>query len=533
MARSPGLIVIQIDGMSRSVLNELLSGGHMPTLEQLISTGELTLDGWVPLLPPCTPASQAGILHGRNPGIPGFRWYEKETDRLFVSNHAKDAAEIEKRLSGGGGILSQEGVSVGNLLAGDAAFSHLTMATIHGGAETNGSHERRVYPFNPLIYARSIFGMVTELMEEMRQAKRQRADDVRPRMRRGWRYALERCVTNVPLRILSTAVVIHEMKRGRPLIYVDFTGYDEISHHCGPGRPDTYGAAVQIDRSIAAILDAAARAPRDYRLVVLSDHGQALGPTFRQRYGVTLVRLIAKLTGGGTPLDGATEPAEYTEGFKRIGYHVLGPRLASGLEGLLERRPGTNHHRPSRLADSRGAPVAAPTDAQIANVVVCASGNLGLVYFTAVKERMTREEVEDQFPGLIQALIDHPGIGVVVLRSKSGLVAIGEHGTNFLEEGRTTGTDPLEIYGPHAAEGLRAVAGFDNSGDMILIGPYDPNTQEVVSFEELIGSHGGLGGPQSDAFIAHPPAWRLDERPLVGAPSVNAQLRRWLSAQEQ
>jgi hypothetical protein len=524
-----GLIVVQIDGMSESVLSDLLSSGHMPTLARLISSGELTLDRWVPLLPPCTPASQAGILHGRNPGIPGFRWYEKETNRLFVSNHATDAAEIEERLSGGDGILSDSGVSVGNLLAGDAAYSHLTMATIQGRAKVDGPPERRIYPIDPLIYLRCIFGMIAELVQEMRQAKRQRADDVRPRMRRGWRYALERCVTNVPLRILSTAVVIHEMKRGRPLIYVDFTGYDEISHHCGPGRPDTYGAAEKIDRSIADILRAASQAQRHYQLVVLSDHGQALGPTFRQRYGVTLVRLIARLTGGGTPMDGATEPAEYTEGFQRIGYHVLGPRLASGLQGLLERRPGTTHHRASRLADSRGAPVAAPTDAQVANVVVCASGNLGLVYFTAVKERMDREEIEREFPGLIQALIDHPGIGVVVLRSDEGLVAIGERGTTFLEDGLTTGTDPLAIYGPHAAEGLRGVAGFDNSGDMILIGPYDPTTHEVVSFEELVGSHGGLGGPQNEAFIAHPPSWRMDQKELVGAPAVNAQLRRWLS----
>ena len=529
MDNRSGLIVVQIDGMSGSALDDLLSSGHMPTLHRLISSGELSLDRWVPLLPPCTPASQAGILHGRNPGIPGFRWYEKETDRLFVANHAKDAAEIEHRLSDGDGILSEMGVSVGNLLAGDAAFSHLTMATIQGRDDAPGPDEHGTYPIDPIIYMRIVIGMIRELLDEIRQARRQRSNDVQPRMPRGWRYALERCVTNVPLRILSTAVVIHEMKRGRPLIYVDYTGYDEISHHAGPGRPDAYGAAEKIDRSIADILNVARHAERHYQLVVLSDHGQALGPTFRQRYGVTLVRLIAKLTGGGMPLDGATQPAEYTDGFERIRYHVLGPRLASVVGGLLERRAGRTHQRASRLADSRGAPVAAPTDAQVANVVVCASGNLGLVYFTAVRERMTREDIEDQFPGLIQELIDHPGIGVVVVRSAEGLVAIGDVGTNFLDDGRVTGTDPLAIYGPHAAEGLRGVAAFENSGDMIVISPYDATIEEVVSFEELVGSHGGLGGPQNDAFIAYPASWRVEPKPLVGAPAVNAQLRRWLS----
>src|SRR4029077_11083144 len=98
-----------------------------------------------------------------------------------------------------------------------------------------------------------------------------------------------------------------------------------------------------------------------------------------------------------------------------------------------------------------------------------------------------------------------------------------------LDDGRVTGTDPLAIYGPNALEGLRDVSGFDNSGDMIVIGSYDPATEEVVSFEELVGSHGGLGGPQNDAFIGHPASWRLDPKPVVGAPAVNAQLRRWLS----
>src|SRR5437879_11599324 len=112
--------------MSGSALDDLLSSGHMPTLHRLISSGELSLDEWVPLLPPCTPASQAGILHGKNDGIPGFRWFEKESRTLLVANHAKDAAEIERRLSDGRGLLAEDGASIGNLLSGDATFSHLT-----------------------------------------------------------------------------------------------------------------------------------------------------------------------------------------------------------------------------------------------------------------------------------------------------------------------------------------------------------------------------------------------------------------------
>lgn len=529
MANDPGLIIVQIDGMSRPVLDDVLSSGRMPVLGALVSSGRLTVNRWVPLLPPCTPASQAGILHGDNEGVPGFRWFEKAGGRLFVANHAKDAAEIERRLSTGGGLLAGAGVSVGNLLAGDAAFSHLTMATIEGGGRAGGPRETGGYPLDPRSYLRITFEMIGELVDEIVQARRQRLDGVRPRTRRGWRYALERVVTNVPLRILSTSMVIHEVQQGRPVMYVDYTGYDEISHHCGPGRPESHGAAEKIDRSIGHILDAVAIAPRPYHMIVLSDHGQSVGATFGQRYGTSLVRLIAARIGEGSMFHGATQPTEYADGLTRIGHHLLGGRGASAIEGLLERRPGTSHHRASRAVDSHGAPLSTPADAQVADVVVCASGNLGLVYFTSAPGRMMREEIESRYPRLIDSLVHHPGIGMLVLRSAQGTVAIGAGGTNLLDEARTTGKDPLAAYGPTAAEGLRRIAGFDNSGDMVAIGRYDPATDEVVSFEELVGSHGGLGGLQNEPFIAYPSSWRLDPELLIGSPAVNRQLRRWMS----
>lgn len=528
---TPGLIIVQIDGMSRPVLDDLLSSGRMPNLGALVSSGRLTLDGWVPLLPPCTPASQAGILHGDNEGIPGFRWFEKSTGRLLVANRAEDAAEIERRLSSGDGLLAGGGVSVGNLLAGDAAYSHLTMATIEGDGRAKGPSDSGGYPFDPRSYLRIVFEMIAELVREIVQARRQRLDDVRPRMPRGPRYALERVITNVPLRILSTSIVVHEVQRGRPIIYVDYTGYDEIAHHCGPGRPDSYGAAEKIDRSIGHILDAIATAPRAYHLVVLSDHGQSLGAGFRQRYGISLAQLIAAWFGVGATFHAALQPTEYADSLTRVLHHVVKPRVASVVAGTLGSHRGIWPRLTRRRTASRGTSVAPSVDTRVADVVVCASGNLGLIYFASSPGRMTREGIESRHPGLIDALVLHPGIGMVVLRSDQGIVAIGAGGMNFLEESRVVGHDPLAGYGSTAAAGLLRVAGFENSGDIIAIGAHDAASDQVVSFEELVGSHGGLGGPQGEAFIAYPSSRRLDAEPLIGSPAINSQLRRWMSDQ--
>jgi len=54
-------------------------------------------------------ASQCGILMGSNDDMPAFRWLEKETGKILVSNHPKSAAEIERRHSTGRGLLHVDG----------------------------------------------------------------------------------------------------------------------------------------------------------------------------------------------------------------------------------------------------------------------------------------------------------------------------------------------------------------------------------------------------------------------------------------
>ena len=126
----PGLVIIQFDGLSHDVLSHSLRAGRVPEIARWIRTGTHRLGHWNALLPSTTPASQAGILHGNNDGIPNFRWLEKETGRLFVANHPDDATVIESRLSNGEGLLSMGGASIGNIFTGDGDRAFLVMSTI-------------------------------------------------------------------------------------------------------------------------------------------------------------------------------------------------------------------------------------------------------------------------------------------------------------------------------------------------------------------------------------------------------------------
>jgi hypothetical protein len=103
----------------------------------------------------------------------------------------------------------------------------------------------------------------------------------------------------------------------------------------------------------------------------------------------------------------------------------------------------------------------------------------------------------------------------------------GKHGRFDLNAAHLEGPDPLEDYGPRAAENLLHLDGLSNVGDLILLGAVDRVSEEVTGFEELIGSHGGLGGWQAEPFILCPEGLRLTEGPPVGAPAVYRQLKAW------
>src|SRR5689334_24088661 len=84
------------------------------------------------------------------------------------------------------------------------------------------------------------------------------------------------------------------MMKGRPAIYATFSSYDEVAHHSGLERADTLEALRKLDQQFARIEHARLYAPRPYEIVVLSDHGQTQGATFRQRNGYGLDDLVRR-----------------------------------------------------------------------------------------------------------------------------------------------------------------------------------------------------------------------------------------------
>jgi uncharacterized membrane protein YvlD (DUF360 family) len=503
-----GIVFIQIDGLGHDVLMRALDEGLMPTLARWLRAGTHVVDAWEPMLPTQTSASQAGILHGNNDGIPGFRWWEKDASRLFISNHPRDAREIQRRVSDGRGLLAT-GASIGNLMSGDAPRSYLTAATVDDPArELRRSHVLDWFFVSPYAYLRWVVLSVGEIAKELVQSRLERLRGIEPRGARAFPYAFARAATNVVLRHLVGALIIEELYRGTPAIYADFVDYDEIAHHAGPARPEALAALAGLDRIVALIERAALDGPRRYRFVILSDHGQTPGPMFRALYGKALVDVIAGLIGHDVTTR-ATAPHEHVGRLATLHLESFAPVAA-----LL---------RPLRRADREHGRATPP------ELVVAASGNLAHVSLTRIAGRATREQIEGRYPGLICGIVEHPGIGFVLVRSEAhGSIVIGRDGTRRLRGGSVDGRDPLAGYGEHAATGLERVDGMPNCGDLVVMSRFDPVSGEAIAFEDQIGSHGGLGGPQGDAFVIHPPEAPLDG-PVLGATELGARLRRWVS----
>jgi putative membrane protein len=163
-------------------------------------------------------------------------------------------------------------------------------------------------------------------------------------------------------------------------------------------------------------------------------------------------------------------------------------------------------------------------------VVVLASGCLGLVTFTNSDHPLSLEEIEERSSTLIPGLVEHPGIGFVAVRTASnGPIAIGRAGIHVLSDGRVEGEDPLAGYGPNAALHLRRALAFPDAPDCYVHSFIDHERGEIPAFEELVGSHGGLGGSQAHPFFLAPSALDAGDAPIVGAEALHRLFKRWIA----
>jgi uncharacterized membrane protein YvlD (DUF360 family)/predicted AlkP superfamily pyrophosphatase or phosphodiesterase len=496
---APGIVFLEIDGLALPVLRRAMRDGNAPNMARWLADGTHRLVEWEPDLSSQTGASQAGILLGTNHDIPAFRWVEKETGRMMTCSAPEDCARIEQDRATGIGLLVDGGASRGNLLSGEAEAVILTVSRIEEEKRANPGY--RAFFANAFNVSRALVLFFWEVILEWTAALRAKRRDVRPRGHRGGFYPFMRAAMCVIVRDLIVYGVLTDMMRGRPAIYATFSSYDEVAHHSGLERADTLEALRKLDQQFGRIERARPYAPRPYEIVVLSDHGQTQGATFKQRNGYGLDELVER----------SVEMSE-VEGY-------AGGDEQNQMVGLAIGE--ATGRAPKREKTSK-------KDVSGRQVVVLGSGNLGLIYLMDEPRRLTREELDERHPRLLPALRSHPHVGWLLVRSADrGAVVLGPSGEHYLEEERVEGDDPLAAFSATAPQHLLRTDGFPHVADIMVGSFYDPDLDEGCAFEELISFHGGIGGPQTQPFILAPVWLPKPEEPIIGAASVHGVLTGW------
>lgn len=518
-----GLIIIQFDGLSKTILENAITANFMPTLAELIGDENYYLKSWQSGLPSQTSASQLGIIYGNNYDVPAFRWYEKENQRLIVSNHVSNTAYIESRVEKGDSLLSENAASVGNMFSGNAQKSALTMSQL----TTVGQISRRsgvFYNFflNPYNYTRTAFLMAAEIIREVYQNFVQILRAKTPRIRRTFLFAIERAISVVFLRELTTHIILEDMIAGFHTIYATFIGYDVVSHHTGIDSPAAFSVLRGLDKQIQRIIKANQFIANRYNILLLSDHGQSQGSTFHQIYGLSLEQLLERYIRNDLSVVSAGSSKEVKGYVNSLLQEALKPhqqmnKSVKRIYKQLKTEKGEYSYfdiPPSISTETR-------------DVIVCPSGNMALVYFPEYLQRLSIEQISILYPDLLANLVSHPGIGFIMANSsENGAVIVHADGIQYLSSNQKMGQDILQQYPPHTSAQLQKINGYPHSGDLFIFSKYDAERQQCAAFEDLLGHHGGIGGLQSEAFVLSPHQFVWDS-PIYDSTELHRRIRTW------
>lgn len=514
-------IMVQIDGLAHEYLLQAIARGQMPVLQRLIAQGH-HLQRWRCGIPSSTPAIQAGIMYGNNWDIPGFRWYEKDTSSAPHCKSPYFAERLKTMVADGRPGILADGSSYTNLLDGDANLALFTLSAM--GRNRFLEHLRGLgwallFAFIPWRIGRILLLAAWELL---RDVARTLALWVRHRFRIKLtliKPALQ-VLTNVVFAEVQTFGVLLDIYRGVPAIYVNYYGYDEVAHNDGPLGKEALRALRRIDSYIGQI----ERLRKVYypatELYIFSDHGMTPAiPLHEIDPKKPLGRFVADSVRSSVVWEGG-RPKN-----RRNGNAPDDALAETNMRWLLDELDGIEPHlsrRGKRLAAALRRRILKQLPDQLeldydlergSDVIVRASGSLAHIYFNVSRTRMEVSEIALLYGDLLDALSDHPGIGVVLGLEKERPVIITSRGTVTLQADHL----PPGLPEPErTAADLVRLLSFPHSGDLVVLGAWNGRGR-VVTFEDQVATHGGAGGPQDYPFFLTPPDAPLDVSCITNA----------------
>lgn len=527
-----GLLLLQVDGLGYRSLQRVLAAGRMPTVSAMLAKGTHRAVRWNCGIPSNTPAVQAGLFYGDRENVAGYRWFDRKEQIIRVVSNPDDLRILEEAAAKDKVGLLAGGSVINSFMSGGADKRLLTVSAVGQNREKRRQGELadfNLFFLSPYAYTSAVLGAIWDYAAGVVLALVGKLQKDRPQLKFSIRRVAQKAVANSFLRDLSFFWLKQDMVRGVPVIYSNFVGYDDVAHYSGP---DTYEAQIALsafDRRLRKLRRRAQRqSPILYDIVLLSDHGQTPSLPYRILYGETIEETLATML--GRSLVHTPDPNRAYNPDRSYTANLLSQMNHAGVMEL-----GWAGQRGRRTLQQIVSPEPRRPKAELAaqRVVVCVSGSLAHLYFTGHDMPLMLEDICNLYPGIVEELSRHPGIGFVAAGRQFGdAVAICEDGIRNLITGEMGGAnDPLGEYGsPDRWAGeLAQLLSYPDSGDLVINGAWLPDEDRIVVLEEQTSSHGGLGGEQTEPFVLLPTSWSTSVMDFESPEALHRLIRRELT----
>jgi Type I phosphodiesterase / nucleotide pyrophosphatase len=498
-APTPGrqrLLIVQIDGLSRDVLQLAMLQGRMPFLRRVIERAGWRVHPMFVGLPSSTPAFQMAAMYGVRPDIPGFHYHEKRQRDDVYFPRAGDAARVERAQAAGRRGILEGGASYGCVFTGGASDNLFTFAIMK---RPTGSGVLAALSALVVLAWVALKSTVITIVELLRAVLRLLADPV-GEWRRGFKWLAIKIGLSVWVRELFTLAVARDLYAGVPAIYVNYLDYDVVSHAYGPRHPRALRSLRRIDDSIKQIWRVCRRVPEHrYDLYVLSDHGQAHTKLFDDLSGGRRFERVI-FEDFFTP-----EGARPVTPLRPAGRH----HLASGIKALRTgRAPGFFQRFFNYIEDGFPWVLGEVKEARERdNVRVICAGPNAFIYFVDDDAPLPIERIEERWPGLAEELSRHPGVGYVFARGADGPVCFwrGKRYRLGAEAGPFAGRDDAALVVGSVGDLMR----MPSAGDLVVYGI--GAAPGHISYIAEAGAHAGPSPEELHTFVVAPPDARLPD----------------------
>lgn len=467
-------VILHLDGIGRTLLDDAMRSGHFPFLKRLLASGTHRVSTYLAGAPASTAAFQVGLLHGIAKDVPGYVWYDKRRDRKISMDDPEDVELVEKREGGAGDGLLGGGTSYASLFMGGAAVATMNLR-LTKYRRLNLADRKWPRPLAFAVHAilaaaiwpRLLLAIPRDFLEGLLWSLRVGSAAWE------WRLFYMRTLSDT-MRKVTTWSTAADMAVGIPIVYACTADYDEIAHRRGPRARVAMRHLRAADDVARVVFTAAEEFPEmRYDVYALSDHGQVDAVPFASLEGIDLAAFLCRAAGRG----------------------------------------------PDPSSPSKGPP----------GVEIVEAGDIAHLYFTASPDPLELEDIEREHPAILAALQTSEAVPFLVARGANGPVVMAGRRYYRLSDG----ADRAALASFPAFRGPRReilfgyverLIGMRSAGDLVLYGNRGAD-EPAVAFSWEFGSHGGIGAGEIESFMIHPADAAFD----FGAVTLPEELYGWFT----